>query len=174
MTRKIKMAIQDLSYCGGCEIGLVDLGQYLLDLLDHKIELTYAPLLMSSTDYGQVDVLLITGAARNAEDIEQIKRAREHARYLVSFGCCSAFGGVPALANFHDKDELLSVAFQQVPSLKEGSATPEADVPTLVDGIKPIDAYVKVDFVLPGCPPPPPIIEEFLNTLLRKIPIEEE
>lgn len=177
MTRKVRVAIQDLSYCGGCEVALADLGQDLLDLLDCKIELTYAPLLMSAEDYGQVDVLLVTGAARNAEDIEQIKRARERSRYLVAFGSCSAFGGLPGLANFYEKDELLSTAFHQVPSLESDSAAPQIEIPVLADGIKPLDAYARADYVLTGCPPPPPVIAEFLTVLLKKVrvePIEEQ
>jgi F420-non-reducing hydrogenase small subunit len=172
MTRKVRVAIEDLSYCGGCEIALADLGQHLLELLDNKIELVYAPLLMSATDYGQVDVLLVTGAARNAEDIEHIQRAREHARYLVAFGSCSAFGGLPGLGNFCAKDDLLRVAFQQVPSLEAGSEAPADDVPALTTDIRPIDAYTKVDYYLAGCPPPPPVIAEFLGLLLTKIRIE--
>jgi F420-non-reducing hydrogenase small subunit len=177
VTTKVRVAIRNLSYCGGCEVALADLGQGLLDLLDRKIELTYAPLFMSATDHGRVDILLVTGAARNAEDIEQIKRGREQARYVVAFGSCSAFGGPPGLANLWEKDELLGTAFQQVPSLRGDSAAPEVEVPTLTDEIKPVDAYAKVDYVLAGCPPPPSVIAEFLTTLLKKIrvePIEEQ
>jgi coenzyme F420-reducing hydrogenase gamma subunit len=91
MMRKVRVAIEDLSYCGGCEIALADLGHELLDLMDRKIELVYAPLLMSASNYGQPDVLFLTGAARNDEDIEHIRRARENARYLVAMGSCQVW-----------------------------------------------------------------------------------
>jgi F420-non-reducing hydrogenase small subunit len=173
--RKVTLAMQNLSYCGGCEVALADLGQGLLALLADKIDLIYAPLFMSSKDYGEVDILLMTGAARTEEDIEQIKKARERARYLVSFGSCASFGGIPGLANLYDKDHLLEVAFQEAPSIKKGGETkPYVDVPDLVERIRPIDEYVDVDFVLPGCPPPPPMIADFLTRVLATVRIEEE
>ena len=170
MPRKVKLAMQNISYCGGCEIALADLGQTLINLLDEKIDLIYAPLFMSSKDYGEVDILFITGAVRNLEDVEQTKKAREKAKYLVSFGSCACFGGIPGLANLYDKDQLVDAAFKDAPSLKKDKAVlPHVDIPRLVENIKPVDEYVKVDFVLPGCPPPPPMIEDFLNRLLSKV-----
>lgn len=173
MPRKIKMAIQNLSYCGGCEIALTDLGDQLLALLDERVYLVYAPLFMSAEDYGDVDLMFLTGAVRNQEDLEHITKARERARYLVSFGSCASLGGVPGLANMYDKAQLLTAAFQDAPSLEGDLPTPSLDIPALTDQIQPVEQYVKVDFVLDGCPPLPPMIGQFLTTILAKIPIKE-
>jgi coenzyme F420-reducing hydrogenase gamma subunit len=172
---RIKTAIEDLSYCGGCEIALADLGESLLELMDGAIELTYAPLLMSAVEPEQVDVMLITGAARNKEDVERILRARKQARYLVAFGSCSALGGIPSLGNLSGTEALLDTAYREAPSLTDGRP-PSREVPGLVDEVQPIDAYVDVDYYLTGCPPPPAMIADFLRALLRRIkvqPVEE-
>jgi F420-non-reducing hydrogenase small subunit len=173
---KIKIAIEDLSYCGGCEIALADLGGSLLDLMDGAIELTYAPLLMSAVEPGKVDVMLITGAARNQEDIERIQRARRQARYLVAFGSCSTLGGIPSLGNLSGTEALLEAAYREAPSLTDGGGPPSREVPGLLDEVRPIDAYVDVDYYLTGCPPLPGMIADFLRVLLRRIkvrPVEE-
>lgn len=144
--------------------------------MDGAIELTYAPLLMSATEPGQVDVMLITGAARNREDVERILRARKQARYLVAFGSCAALGGIPSLGNLGGPEALLEAAYREGPSLTDGGSPPVREVPQLTDEIRPIDAYVDVDFYLPGCPPPPGMIADFLGMLLRRIkvrPVEE-
>lgn len=174
MSRKVKLAMQNLSYCGGCEIALADLGQNLLDLLSERIDFVYGPLFMSSKDYDDVDIMLITGAVRTEEDIEQIKKAREKARYLVCFGSCACFGGIPGLANLVDKDQLLKIAFEDTPSIiKDKMVKPNVDVPALTESIKPVDEYVSIDFALPGCPPLPPMIADFLAGILRKIRVTE-
>ena len=84
MGKKATVAIQNLSYCGGCEVALSDLGQDLLDLLDTKIDLVYSPLLMSAKGYSEVDVALITGAVRTDEDVRLLQAARQKAKYLVA------------------------------------------------------------------------------------------
>lgn len=173
MPRKIKMAMQNLSYCGGCEIALTDLGDKLLDLLDQRVDLVYAPLFMSAEDYEDVDVMFLTGAVRNEEDLEQIRKARERARYLVSFGSCASLGGIPGLANMYETDQLLAAAFEDAPSVEGGVARPSMDIPALADQIQPVEQYVKVDFVLDGCPPLPPMIEVFLASILAKVRIKE-
>jgi len=174
MPRKIKLAMQNIAYCGGCEIALADLGQNLLDLLSERIDFVYGPLFMSTKDYDDVDIMLITGAVRTEEDIEQIKKAREKARYLVSFGSCACFGGIPGLANLEDKDHLLKVAFEDTPSTrKDKAARPNIDIPALTESIKPVDEYVSIDFALAGCPPLPPMIADFLAGILGKIHTRE-
>ena len=169
MGTKATVAIQNLSYCGGCEVALSDLGQDLLDLLDHKIDLVYSPILMSAKDYSDVDVALITGAVRTEEDLRLVQAARRKARYLVAFGTCPAFGGLPGLANLTEKRDLLDSAYRgNTPGAQSGSH-PVGALPQLMENLAPLETYAKVDFTLPGCPPPPAMIAEFLGRVLRKI-----
>ena len=153
---------------------MADMGRFLLTFLEQHIELVYAPLLMSATDYGPVDVLFLTGAVRTQEDLENIRQARERARILVSMGSCAVFGGIPGLGNLHSNEELLDTAYELAPSLKAGSTFPKVNVPGLVEQVRPVDAFVKVDYSMTGCPPPPPVMAQFLLALLKKIPMEKE
>jgi F420-non-reducing hydrogenase small subunit len=167
MATKATVAIQNLSYCGGCEVALSDLGQDLLDLLDSRIELVYSPLFMSAKDYSEVDVALITGAVRTEEDLRLLQAARRKARYLVAFGACPAFGGLLGLANLMERQNLLDTAYGNATGQQGGH--PDAVLPRIMETLAPLEAHTKVDFTLPGCPPPPAMIAEFLDRVLRKI-----
>jgi F420-non-reducing hydrogenase small subunit len=167
MGTKATVAIQNLSYCGGCEVALSDLGQDLLDLLDSRIELVYSPLFMSAKDYSEVDVALITGAVRTEEDLHLLQAARRKARYLVAFGACPAFGGILGLANLLEKRDLLDTAYRG--ALGQQSGHLGDALPQVMETLAPLEAHTKVDFTLPGCPPPPAMIAEFLDRVLRKI-----
>ena len=171
MPEKVKVAIEDIAYCGGCEVAIADLGKDLVGLLVDKIDLVYAPVLMSARDYGPVDIAVIIGAARSEHDITLIRKARENAKVLIAFGACSCFGGIPSLANLYIKEELLKTAYVDAPSIEEKSkaVVPRVNVPELAEKVSPVSKYVKVDFFLPGCPPPPPLIKDVLLTLLKKL-----
>ena len=175
MKRKATLAIQDLCACDGCEVALADMGHVLLDLLDDKVDLVYAPLFMSARDYGEVDILMLTGVVRTEDDIADLRQARQRARYIVAFGSCAVFGGIPGLANLHEQATLLETVYRNAPFLRTGEGTiPTELLPALTGEILPIDAYVDVDFSLPGCPPPPRLLADFLERVLKQVTLQEK
>lgn len=160
---KIKIAIEDCALCGGCEISLADLGLELLEIFDKHAELVYAPILASTSDYDSADVTLIIGSVRTEHDLERIKAAREKSRTVVAFGSCCSSGGLIGLGNLFDKDELLRRAYgtKDLPVHKEQIK--------LLDRVEPLSKYIKVDYTIPGCPPPKPVIKQLLKTLLKGV-----
>jgi F420-non-reducing hydrogenase small subunit len=174
--QKLKVIIEDLAYCGGCETAIADVGEALIKLLAEDIELQYAPILMSKRDYGNVDLGLVIGAVRSEHDLKLLKRARERSRVLVAFGSCASLGGIPSLANLSSKEELLDAAYKDAPSISNQQAAqpPSRRIPFLLDDVRPVDSYVNVDFKIPGCPPPPPLIAEVVSTLVGMYKQKEE
>ncbi|OKY78015.1 MAG: Coenzyme F420-reducing hydrogenase, gamma subunit [Candidatus Methanohalarchaeum thermophilum] len=168
MNNKLKTAIVETSHCAGCEVAIADMGESLLEMLEEKIELVYAPVFMSSRDFGEVDLALIIGSVKNDHDEEKIKETREKAEILVSFGACTNFGGIYAIGDMYGKEDQLKKAYKEVPSLKDGDI-PDKDIPKITDEASPVSEYVDVDYKLPGCPPPPPLIKDFLTTLLESV-----
>jgi len=55
----------------------------------------------------------------------------------------------------------------QTPSTDEGAARPQEGVPELLDRTYALDEKVKVDLMLPGCPPNPAHIAEVITALLE-------
>lgn len=174
--RKTKVVIEDLAYCGGCEVAIADIGEPLVDILKDQIDLEYAPVLMSRRDYGDCDIGIVIGAVRSDHDMKLAKKVREKSKVLVALGSCACFGGIPSLANMSAKEDLLNTAYRDAPSISSnGSKEPPRErVPSLLEHVKPVNDYVNVDFQIPGCPPPPRLIADVISTLLKAYKPREE
>jgi F420-non-reducing hydrogenase small subunit len=159
LAAKAKLAIEDCAICGGCEIALADLGVSLLKVLDKNIDLVYAPILASTTDFEEADVTFVIGAIRTKHDLERVQAARKKSKVLVSFGTCPGTGGLIGLGNLKGKDDLLNRAYSE-------GKVPTQGTPELLDKLEPLSKYVKVDYVVPGCPPPAAVIKQLLGELL--------
>jgi F420-non-reducing hydrogenase small subunit len=166
---KPSLAVETLSICAGCEIAILDLHLALADVLD-AIDLKYIQVLMDHREPPEegVTVGFVSGGVRNEEHLERLKMLRERSQILVAFGACSAFGGVPGLANLHTKDEIMEEVYINTKStVNPKKIIPHKIVPPMLEELHPVDDFVKVDYVLPGCPPPPKLIAELVTSLLE-------
>ena len=166
---KPTLAVETLSICSGCEIAILDLHMALVDVLD-AIDIKYIQVLMDHREPPKegVTVGFVSGGVRNEEHLERLKMLRERSQILVAFGACSAFGGVPGLANLSTKDELMEEVYINTKStVNPKKIIPHKIVPPMLDELHPVDDFVKVDYVLPGCPPPPKLIAELVTSLLE-------
>jgi len=165
---RLKVAIESLTTCAGCENAFLDACPLILDLLDGDVEIVYAPIIMDSPPPEMVDVVLITGAVRTEEDLKKLSEWRVKSRILVAFGTCSCFGGLPGLADLFDLSELLEYSYlKQLGTVNVEGLLPRNGVPSLLDDLKSVEDYVKVDLFLPGCPPPIPLIVDLVKCLVE-------
>ncbi|MDO8057076.1 MAG: hypothetical protein Q6361_09475, partial [Candidatus Hermodarchaeota archaeon] len=109
---KPSLAVETLSICSGCEIAILDLHQALPGVLD-AIDLKYIQVLMDHREPPKegVTVGFVSGGVRNEEQVELLHKMRERSKILVAFGACSAFGGIPGLANLYPAEELLKEVY---------------------------------------------------------------
>lgn len=141
-------AVLQLSGCAGCEVSLLNAEAWVEDY-----RLTYMPLVVSAAAVPEVDVLLVSGAVRNEEDLHNLRRSAKKAGKLVAVGTCAISGGV---AHLGDRDEIRQLFLSE----------PERHfLPHLLPKSRPIDDVVEVDLYLPGCPPTPDL---FLAALGEK------
>jgi len=169
---KLRIALEGLGACAGCEIAILDLHEEILSLLE-DLEVDYAPILMDKRSLNEnVDVLLLSGSVRNKHDAEEAVRLSEKAKITIAFGSCASFGGIPGLANLYATRELLERAYLTTESTdnKEG-ILPSEEVPPLEQVIKPLKEWVKIDYKIPGCPPEPKLIKEIFQMLLNRKPV---
>jgi F420-non-reducing hydrogenase small subunit len=131
-------AVLQLSGCAGCEVSLLNAGQWV-----DQYKLLYMPLVISAYDVPQVDVLLVSGGVRTDEDLYNLRRAVRRAGQVVAVGTCAISGGVASLG---DRDHVRELFLGQ---------TGRHHVPRLLPRCHPIDDAVEVDRYLPGCPPTP-------------------
>ena len=167
MKGKLKLAVEHLTTCAGCENAILDLGDSLLTVLG-DLELVYAPILMDASPPDRVDIAIVTGAVRTEEDKEKVRNWREKSSILIAFGSCACFGGIPGLANLLKSIELLKTSYlEQLGTENPEGEPPHVEVPELTSLIKPVSEYVKVDYMLPGCPPPSNLISELFTALIK-------
>ena len=164
-TEKTKVATIWLSGCSGCHMSFLDQDELLVDLAK-KIRLVYSPIVDIKKFPENVDVTLIEGAVANEEQLELLKEARGKTRILISLGDCAVTGNVTALRNvFKDGDKaVLEMAYIGTSEVNPQIPT---DVPKLLQKVRPLHEVVKVDYFIPGCPPPADLINYVLTELLN-------
>lgn len=134
-----RLAIWKFASCDGCQLTLLDCEDELLDVAEN-VEIAYFLEASSAPASGPFDISLVEGSITTAHDVERIHQVRADSRALVTIGACATAGGIQALRNFTDVEELLSIVY----------ATPSL-ISTL-DTSTPISDHVPVDFELRGCP----------------------
>jgi F420-non-reducing hydrogenase small subunit len=154
----MKISTVCLSSCCGCHMALVNLGEDLLGPLT-SAELTYSPVLTDAKKIGPCDLALVEGGVRTDEDVRVLTELRQHSKMLVALGTCSSFGGIPGLGSAHATLDLVMEAYTD-------KYRPE-NTTELRSREEPIDAHVTVDYYIPGCPPPLPILGSVLTCLFK-------
>lgn len=165
MADKLKIGAYSAAGCGGCDIALLEIGANILQLLEGA-DIVFWPT-VADIKYDDVrampdksiDVCLFNGAIRTAENQEMAELLRAKSKALVAFGACSAFGGVPGLANLFAAEDVLGRAFSTQSTddtfteRPSAGASSESRVPEFQSLVTALGAVTEVDYVLPGCAP---------------------
>jgi F420-non-reducing hydrogenase small subunit len=171
---KPKLAIYWSAACGGCDVAILDTNEKLLEIAN-LCDIIFWPIAadfkyhhVKAMAAKSIDLCLFNGAVRNTEQEELAKILRDKSKVLVAFGACACLGGIPALANFTTRDEILQRAYIEIPSnannaktlpqTKTKVAEGELELPDLFDTVKTLAQVVPVEYFVPGCPPPVDLI----------------
>jgi NAD-reducing hydrogenase small subunit len=169
---KIRFATVWLDGCSGCHMSFLDIDDKLLDLAN-KVDLVFSPLVDAKEFPEEVDLTLVEGAVSSNEDLRKIRDIRNRSKLLVALGDCAVTGNIPSMRNHFTVNAVLRRAY--VENVTVGGKIPETDLPALLPEVKPIHEVVKVDYYLPGCPPPADTIYYLLTELLAgRTPVLEQ
>jgi F420-non-reducing hydrogenase small subunit len=170
---KPKLAVYWTGSCGGCDVSFLEVGEAIVEVLS-RVEIVFWPALvdakrsdLEALPPGSIDIALINGVIRTEENAEMAKLLRAKSKYIVAYGACAHLGGVPSLADRWGKEEIFREVFGK--GFRPGpppGANGEAALPDLLDAAVPLEDVVRVDYVVPGCPPPAPLISRFFGALL--------
>lgn len=180
---KPKVAFYWCASCGGCEETVIDLNEGLLKVAD-AVDIVLWPVALDfkkkdvkSLDDGEIAVSFINGAIRLEEQEEMVKLLRQKSGLVVAFGACAHIGGIPGLGNFWTKDAIFQRVYKEVPTVENPEGiTPqektivdvgELTLPEFYDTVKTLDQTIAVDYYLPGCPPPPDLVMNAINAILK-------
>jgi F420-non-reducing hydrogenase small subunit len=166
---KLKLAVYWGAACGGCCVSVLDVHEALFDVVA-AADLVFWPIALD-TKYKDVeamadqaiDVTLYNGAVRNSENEHLAHLLRKKSKVLVAYGSCAHLGGIPGLANFHNREAI----FERVYETSESTGNPDKvrpqpetrvkegvlELPVFYNDVRALDQVVDVDYYLPGCPP---------------------
>jgi F420-non-reducing hydrogenase small subunit len=179
---KLKLAVYWGSACGGCCVSILDVHEQLFTITEHA-DLVFWPIALD-TKYEDVeampdqniDITLFNGAIRNSENEHMANLLRAKSSLLIAYGSCAHMGGIPGLANFYSKENLLNTIYKESPStLNPNNIQPKTEVemeegileiPAFFDDVRTLDQTVPVDYYIPGCPPQPENLLTVFNAVI--------
>ncbi len=137
MPKKPVVGVFSFTCCEGCQFTILFLDK-LSELLK-KLDIKYFHLIKEKNRKVKFDLAFVEGAITTRKEIEKLKKIRAKSKFLVSLGACACHGGIPAMRNFIEHDDLGKYVYNQQ---------------MLDDSIEaqPIDKFIKVDYYMYGCP----------------------
>lgn len=101
-----------------------------------------------------VDIALVEGAITSDEHHREILHIRKQSKVLIALGDCAVMTNVTGMRNYFPLQQVFDAAYvNAVSNDGEGKAPDHPCLLRLNEKVVPLQAVVKVDFVIPGCPP---------------------
>ncbi|MCD6364965.1 MAG: NADH:ubiquinone oxidoreductase [Planctomycetes bacterium] len=135
---KPRVAFFDFAGCEGDQLQIINLEEKLLDLLELVEIVSFREASTAHSD--DYDIAFIEGSITREADAERLKEIRKNAKLVVAIGACATIGGINALKNLHSLDEVKRYVYGDDAKFFDTYAT------------RPVDAVVKVDAYVHGCP----------------------
>lgn len=181
--KKLKFGFYWAASCGGCEIAVLDLNEKILDVVN-LADIVFWPVAMDikyneveNFPDGYMDVCFFNGSVRNSEQEHLAKLLRKKAKVLIAFGSCAHHGSIPGLANLSKREDILKTVYKETasttnsdnkqPLINSKDNGYELTIPEFYDRVRPLDKVVEVDYYLPGCPPPVPLIINAVEAIAK-------
>ncbi len=145
---KLKIGFFHFSSCSGCQVAFLDMFEDAVEILD-TVELVYSNMLTKEREIPEVGVAFVEGAfcLEDRRHVELAREIAEKAQMVVTVGGCASFGGV----------RRFSVG-GQAPQPSHQSFVPLTEIDILKSKIK---------YAIPGCPPNPSLLYNFMLALLE-------
>lgn len=161
------VATVSLAGCFGCHMSMLDIDTDLLDVIE-LVSFDKSPLTDIKDFSNRCHLGLIEGGCCNSENIETLKKFREHCDILVAMGECAVWGGLPSMRNSIPLGECLEEAYLNcVTNDKSTEVIPyHEDLPKILDKVYGCNEIVKIDHFIPGCPPDASHIWKVVKNLL--------
>jgi len=166
---KLKLAAYWSASCGGCDVAILDLHERILELANIA-DIVFWPIAVDFKYHHVeampdkfIDVCLFNGAVRSSEQEHIAKLLRAKSKLMIAYGACACFGGIPSLANFYNRAQIMERAYIEAPTNDNPNhilpqtlttvAEGQLELPELYDTVKTLSQVVEADFFVPGCPP---------------------
>lgn len=150
---KPKVAFFDFTSCEGCQLDTLNLtAEELLALVAAVDIVNFREAMTEKSD--DYDIAFIEGSISREAEIPRLQKIREQAKVLIALGACACIGGINCLKNHLPMEEALRIVYGK-------DAKYYDTIPA-----RPINAVVKVDYYVRGCPPIPAEVLKVVKALL--------
>ena len=154
-------------------MSLLDIDERILSLVE-RVEFDRSPIDDIKHISGRCAIGLVEGGCCNEENVHVLHEFRKACDILVSVGDCATMGGIPAMRNNIPLRECIDEAYRTgVTVYNPDDITPQdPEIPLLLNKVYPCHEVVKIDYLLPGCPPSADALWAALTALLSGKPVE--
>ncbi|MBI3795036.1 MAG: NADP oxidoreductase [Nitrospinae bacterium] len=153
-------------------MSLLDIDERILELLK-LAEFERSPVNDIKKFRGRCDVGLVEGGCCNEENVHTLLSFRQNCDVLVGVGQCAVMGGLPVMRNaiMHSDEPLkdcLETAYLNSPYVYNPTNDIPNDpaLPLILDKVYTCSEVVKMDYLIPGCPPTGDVLWQTLTALL--------
>jgi sulfhydrogenase subunit delta len=141
MSGKPKVAFFDFACCEGCQLQIANLEEDVVELAKLVDVVEFREVLTGNAP--EYDIAFVEGSITRKEDEERLKDIRSRSKLVVAYGQCAVTGGINRLKN----------QWQSMDAVRKQVYGKNYDLPHLdTYPTRGIDAVVKVDHYIPGCP----------------------
>lgn len=159
MTTKPKVAFFDFACCEGCQLQVANMGEQLLEVLEHIDVVEFREVMSEKWDQ-DYDVAIVEGSITNDHAEERIKKIRERSRILIAYGSCATIGGVNGMKNNFPLKDIKKYVYGKEAKYFQTRKT------------RALHQVAPVDYFVHGCPVYPPEFLRVLKCVLQGIPYE--
>jgi sulfhydrogenase subunit delta len=153
MPDRLRVGFFGITGCAGCQFSVLFNEELLLDLLGLlDLHVQAIPMVKASDQEQSFDLVFMEGLVASPRDLSLLKQVRNSTRKLVALGTCADTGCVPAYRHFTLPEDYQHLVKEKEDDIRDVAPTP-------------LDAHVKVDYTIPGCPPNKREILQFIKTV---------
>jgi len=135
---KPRVAFFDFAGCEGDQLQIANLEEELLTLLGQVEVVSFREVMKEHSN--NYDIAFVEGSCTRLQDEERLMQIRKNAKIVVAIGSCATIGGINCLRNYKDSEEVKKIVYGDKAKLFDTYAA------------RPIDAVIRVDAYVHGCP----------------------
>jgi len=137
-SQKPKVAFFDFTSCEGCQLTVLDALQTHPELLDVVDIVEFREAMSEKSD--SYDIAFIEGSCSRLSDEDRLKDIRQRSGHVVALGACAHLGGVNAIRNKQNLDEVRHYVYSRYADWFDAYEA------------RAIGKVIEVDTIIPGCP----------------------
>jgi sulfhydrogenase subunit delta len=145
---KPKVTFHDFTCCEGCQLQVLNCEDEMLGILG-AVDIVQFREAIDQRDW-DCDVAFIEGAFSRESDRPRLEKIRAHSKIVVALGACATTGGLNVLKNYRGIEASMKKVYGERAGWYETNAA------------LPVEAAIKVDAKIHGCPIPK---HEFLEVV---------